>query len=180
MNGIAPAALIFAALLAAPTASPAQRVTGPPLRSWSAPPLWSPAWNPRPDRQGSVRRPAPEKVAAPAVVPPTYGLVSIAPCRQYDSRNSTPLAQATPRTVTLTGRPMQHSGGGCGRFRQHLRLRYRGRHRKWCVRSRNSIGQLDRMAQLPSDTSSDRQRGNRACGRERQYPGGAFPGRGLC
>jgi len=31
--------------------------------------------------------------------------VSVAPCRQYDSRNSTPLPQATLRTVTLTGAP---------------------------------------------------------------------------
>ena len=97
--------LLSAALLAAPAASPAQKASGPPLHDWTAPPFWSPAWNVRAGRQESDRRVKPKRVEAPAAVPPTYGLVSIAPCRQYDSRSSTPLAQATPRTVTLTGSP---------------------------------------------------------------------------
>ncbi len=42
--------------------------------------------------------------AADAVAQP-YQFVTIAPCRQYDSRNSTPLAQNTSRAVLLTGAP---------------------------------------------------------------------------
>lgn len=37
--------------------------------------------------------------------PQTLGFVAVAPCRQYDSRNATPLAQGTSRNITLTGAP---------------------------------------------------------------------------
>lgn len=44
---------------------------------------------------------------APLAVSATQplGFVAMAPCRQYDSRNATPLAQATTRNITLTGAP---------------------------------------------------------------------------
>jgi hypothetical protein len=32
-------------------------------------------------------------------------LVAVTPCRQYDSRNTTPLLDNTPRTITITGAP---------------------------------------------------------------------------
>jgi hypothetical protein len=92
-------------LLAARVLSPAQTVSGPPVRQWTPSPFWSPAWQSRGDQSRSHLHPAPEKVTAPSVVPPVYGLVSVAPCRQYDSRNSTPLPHASLRTITLTGSP---------------------------------------------------------------------------
>ena len=44
-------------------------------------------------------------MAAPAAGGLAYGFVSIVPCRQYDSRNSSPLLQGTSRSVPLTGAP---------------------------------------------------------------------------
>ena len=64
----------------------------PPLVNWTAPATFSPH---------SASR------GASTMSDITFPLpfVSVTPCRQYDSRNSTPLPQNTSRAVTLTGAP---------------------------------------------------------------------------
>jgi hypothetical protein len=64
--------------------------TYPPLISWKAPAFYT---------SPSSGRTALTDAASP--VP----YIPLVPCRQYDSRNSTALADNTPRTVTLSGAP---------------------------------------------------------------------------
>ena len=63
-----------------------------PIPNWPAPLFWSP---PRTSRGvatlGDITNPLP--------------FVAVAPCRQYDSRNTTPLLQNTSRAVVATGAP---------------------------------------------------------------------------
>ncbi len=50
--------------------------------------------------------PTPTPTNTPTVTPPpTSGYFTLTPCRQYDSRNATPLLDNTNRFVTLTGAP---------------------------------------------------------------------------
>jgi len=90
-------ALLAASVMAAGLAS-AQDIA---LRSWTAPPYWTPsaaefAGVP----PGGVRGPRTALVTATPLP-----FVGITPCRQYDSRNSTVLVQNTARTVPSTGAP---------------------------------------------------------------------------
>ena len=66
------------------------------IPNWPTPPYWKP--------QASMAR---DKVRTHAVSAASTPLPFIAqtPCRQYDSRDATPLPQATPRSVTITGSP---------------------------------------------------------------------------
>jgi len=65
--------------------------TYPPIISWQAPAAFTP-----PHAAG---RTALTDIAGP------LPLVPMVPCRQYDSRSATPLADNTPRTVVVTGAP---------------------------------------------------------------------------
>src|SRR5450830_245416 len=76
-----------------------------PIQNWTAPPYWTPpAVSPENADQGGRSAPAAGRqalVTSPVPLP----FVAIAPCRQYDSRSTTALADNTPRTVTLSGAP---------------------------------------------------------------------------
>jgi hypothetical protein len=65
---------------------------GEAIPNWAAPAFWSP---PRATRgvtiQGDITNPLP--------------FIGVTPCRQYDSRNATPLPQNTAREVVITGAP---------------------------------------------------------------------------
>jgi hypothetical protein len=73
-----------------------------PLQNWAAPPYWqSPAVvTATTDTAGQPHKR--ETLALPSSPLP---FVAIAPCRQFDSRSSTPLLQNTPLNVTLIGAP---------------------------------------------------------------------------
>ena len=64
----------------------------PPLVNWSAPATWTP--------HGASRG-----VSTMSDISNPLPFVAITPCRQYDSRNTTPLAASTNRTITVTGAP---------------------------------------------------------------------------
>jgi hypothetical protein len=80
----------LAILLTAATAVAAEGVS-PPLVNWKAPAMWSPHGARGVSTMGDITNPVP--------------FIGVDPCRQYDSRNTTPLPTATNRTVTLTGAP---------------------------------------------------------------------------
>src|SRR6266540_3171535 len=65
---------------------------GEAIPNWAAPAFWSPA---RPAHgvtiQGDITSPLP--------------FIGVTPCRQYDSRNTSPLPQNTSREVVITGAP---------------------------------------------------------------------------
>jgi hypothetical protein len=95
-------ALLSAGISRAGEASTSQ----PLLHPWPAPLSYLPtATNPLPAENLATpvlepatlsARVSSERVAAPqTVTPQPLGFVAIAPCRQYDSRNATPLLQAT-------------------------------------------------------------------------------------
>ena len=62
------------------------------IPDWPAPATWSPH---------SVSRGA----SALGAITSPYPFIGVTPCRQYDSRNFTPLPQNTSRSVVLTGAP---------------------------------------------------------------------------
>ena len=64
----------------------------PPLVNWPAPPTWSAHSASRgATTMGDISNPVP--------------LIGVTPCRQYDSRDFTPLPQNTTREVVITGAP---------------------------------------------------------------------------
>ena len=70
---------------------------------WSAPPYWSP---PAPSHgEQSGRHAFAGERQSLAVSPVPLPFVAITPCRQYDSRSASVLADNSPRTVTLVGAP---------------------------------------------------------------------------
>src|SRR5450756_1962204 len=75
------------------------------IQNWTAPPYWiPPAVSPGNADQSGRSAPATGRqalVTSPVPLP----FVAITPCRQYDSRSTTALADNTPRTVTLSGAP---------------------------------------------------------------------------
>jgi hypothetical protein len=77
-----------------------------PVVNWTAPPFWSPSPPAVADGAGPAAKSAAgsdrELLALPSTPLP---YVAIVPCRQYDSRDFTPLLQNTPRAVVLTGAP---------------------------------------------------------------------------
>ncbi len=83
--------LVAAVFLIAGAALAADNVF-PPLTNWSAPATFS---------SHSASRGASTMGDISGALP----FVAVTPCRQYDSRNSTPLPQNTSRAVTLTGAP---------------------------------------------------------------------------
>jgi N-acetylneuraminic acid mutarotase len=74
-------------------------------QSWTAPPYWlPPAVSPEnADQSGRSALASGRQALVMSPVPLPF--VAITPCRQYDSRNTTALADNTPRTVTLSGAP---------------------------------------------------------------------------
>src|SRR6266536_3220132 len=82
--------LSVAALFTAATVLAADTVY-PPLVNWAAPAIWSPHTGRGVTTMGDITNPVP--------------LIGVTPCRQYDSRHTTPLPTATNRTVTITGAP---------------------------------------------------------------------------
>jgi len=66
------------------------------IPNWPAPPYWTP---PAARAQGEAHTQAISAASAP------LPFIAITPCRQYDSRNSTPLPQGTSRAVVLSGAP---------------------------------------------------------------------------
>ncbi len=77
------------------------------LTNWSPPPYWSPHASSGPQLPGTLAEPEDRHATRQALILPSSPLpfVAIAPCREYDSRSTTPLVENTPRTVTLTGAP---------------------------------------------------------------------------
>ncbi len=66
------------------------------IGNWSAPASWSPAAA----KTGSAR-----PLSTQSDLTGALPFVAVTPCRQYDSRNSSPLADNTPRTISLNGAP---------------------------------------------------------------------------
>jgi hypothetical protein len=66
------------------------------ISNWPAPPYW------RPQTSRALGRTRTEAVSAASAPLP---FIAQTPCRQYDSRDTTPLPQATPRSITITGAP---------------------------------------------------------------------------
>ena len=99
--------ILLSSLLAA--VSTAQE-GGPALQQWSAPATWSPARD-RMVSTENARLASKDRAEAAAAAPPAYAFVPIAPCRQYNSLNFTPLLQGVDRSVTLTGAPCGIAAG---------------------------------------------------------------------
>jgi hypothetical protein len=70
----------------------AANALNPPIIDWSPPQTWSP-------HRASRGLTTQGDISFPAL------FVSITACRQFDSRNTTPLLDNTPRAVTVTGAP---------------------------------------------------------------------------
>jgi hypothetical protein len=83
--------LAVSAVALAETAS-----SGPPLVNWSAPATYT---VPRPSGAHPLAIQGGELTGGPLPFFP------VTPCRQYDSRNATPLPDNTSRTITLSGAP---------------------------------------------------------------------------
>ncbi len=66
------------------------------IPNWPAPPYWTP---PAARAPGEARTQAISAASAP------LPFIAITPCRQYDSRNFTPLPSGTSRAVVLSGAP---------------------------------------------------------------------------
>src|SRR6266496_5925736 len=88
------AVLLFSSVSALLTAAMALAADAvyPPLVNWTAPATWS-------------SHTASRGVSAMSDITNPMPFIGTTPCRQYDSRNTTPLATATNRAVTLTGAP---------------------------------------------------------------------------
>lgn len=84
------ALLLSAAATASAAVDRTPSSTSPPIISWQPP--------------ASYKAPSSGRTALTDLSQP-MPFVPVTPCRQYDSRNSTVLADNTPRTVTLTGAP---------------------------------------------------------------------------
>jgi hypothetical protein len=65
---------------------------GEAIPNWAAPPTWSP--------HSALRG-----VTTMADITSPLPFIGVTPCRQYDSRNATPLPQNTAREVVITGAP---------------------------------------------------------------------------
>jgi N-acetylneuraminic acid mutarotase len=75
------------------------------IQNWAAPPYWTPpAVSPESADQSIRSAPAAGRQAL-FLSPVPLPFVAIAPCRQYDSRGGSVLADNTPRSVTLIGAP---------------------------------------------------------------------------
>jgi N-acetylneuraminic acid mutarotase len=75
------------------------------IQNWTAPPYWTPPAA-SPENADQTGRSAPAAGRQALVTSPVpLPFVAITPCRQYDSRSSSVLAENTPRTVTLIGAP---------------------------------------------------------------------------
>ncbi len=70
--------------------------SGPPLVNWHAPSTYTPA-------RGTGAHPLAIQSGELGAGP--YAFFPMTPCRQYDSRNFSPLADNTPRTIQLSGAP---------------------------------------------------------------------------
>jgi hypothetical protein len=79
--------LLSATLAASAAGDRTPSSTSPPIITWQAPAFYT---SPSSGR----------KALTDAAAPMPY--IALVPCREYDSRNATPLLQATPRTVTLS------------------------------------------------------------------------------
>ncbi len=66
------------------------------IRNWSAPASWLPA-----SAKAGSARPLTVQSDLTGALP----FVAVTPCRQYDSRNTSALADNTPRTISLSGAP---------------------------------------------------------------------------
>src|ERR1039458_5178726 len=75
------------------------------IQNWTAPPYWTPPTVSLGDADQSGRSAPAAGRQALVTSPVPLPFVAITPCRQYDSRNSSALADNTPRTVTLIGAP---------------------------------------------------------------------------
>lgn len=73
-------------------------------RTWASPLLWQPPAA-EPSRSLESKVAVASKEGEPVGVVTPLPLVTIAPCRQFDSRSSSPLLQGTTVDVTLTGAP---------------------------------------------------------------------------
>jgi Stigma-specific protein, Stig1 len=75
------------------------------LTNWTAPPYWTPPAVSLGDGDQSGRNALATRRQALVTSPLPLPFVAVTPCRQYDSRNTTALADNTSRTVTLSGAP---------------------------------------------------------------------------
>lgn len=75
-----------------------------PLLTWQAPPFWSPSSPPMEPSAPEGRLLAESSRTALASFSPVP-FVAMTPCRQYDSRLTSPLLNATPYTVGIVGAP---------------------------------------------------------------------------
>ncbi len=90
------AALFTVSALAAAEQARTSPGDGPPLLNWSAPAAYAPS-------QAANSRPL--SIQSGELGGGPYPFFPVTPCRQYDSRNSSALANATPRSVPLSGAP---------------------------------------------------------------------------
>jgi predicted outer membrane repeat protein len=84
-----------------PTSTPTQTPTNTPTRTPTNTPTQTPTNTATPTPTNTPTG-APTNTPTPT---PTGGYITVAPCRQYDSRNFTPLLDNTNRFVTLIGAP---------------------------------------------------------------------------
>ncbi len=88
-----------------PTNTPTRTPTNTPTETPTNTPTNTPTVTPTPTRT-PTNTPTRTPTNTPTVTPtPIPGFVTLTPCRQYDSRNSTPLLDNTNRFVTLIGAP---------------------------------------------------------------------------
>ena len=99
MKRVLPVAAVFLCSLSA-LAQPTDAI-----QNWSAPPYWTPPAVSLGDADQSGRSAPAAGRQALVTSPVPLPFVAIAPCRQYDSRSASVLADNTPRTVTLIGAP---------------------------------------------------------------------------
>jgi hypothetical protein len=110
------AVLLASVLLAVPASASsagadAERGQAVPMQAWTAAPNWAPPSSPLDGPIVGTEAKASNSsrnslgVAPLAALPSVLPLTTIAPCRQYDSRSTSSLADNTPRAVTLTGAP---------------------------------------------------------------------------
>lgn len=85
--------LLFLSSAAAP---PREVPEAHEIPNWPAPPYWRP---PAVSTPGQARKAAISTTSAP------LAFIAITPCRQYDSRNFTPLPQGISRAVVVSGAP---------------------------------------------------------------------------
>ncbi len=84
--------LLFLLSLFGGTVARAQETIQEAIPNWPAPATWSP--------HGMSRG-----VSTMAAITSPFPFIGVTPCRQYDSRNTSALADNTPRAVTITGAP---------------------------------------------------------------------------